>query len=849
MGDRALNLFIRQYERDLANLRVNSKPIIDQLTLAADDNRQYAQALVEAIKDAIFKASPKFKLPLMYLIDSILKNVQGPYIHLFSRDIVYIFTDSYFQLEEREQRNFERVRATWGDVFGRDILDDLARALDRRNGIERRNSHNVHINPKFEHRKSIASRDAYDQSERSSRGPVNDPRNDPRGLVNDPRNDPRDSSARSSTTFDPRDRARGATGDHQSSRDRASSRDYTDNDRRSTSSQGRGSRDGPLSRDRESHQGRDGPQGRPSSGWGSGDDYRRGSSSTNQQPPLQLSQQQQQPQGPMLTTAQRTAQRELQAQQETIITTIEELKRSGRLTRETHVILYEKLAELYKLQMQQNRHYGIAGGDLRPPTSLLPPASPNLHQPQHLAGPPRDPRDPRQRYPSPSPNLPPGQAGPNSLPPGQGGLNIPPQVQGNRPQHAIPMNIDPRALPPRGGPGPRPRPPGGLPGGPNFNGAAPMNRQLSGNPNVYQNPPPSQPQQPRIQAPQQLQQHAPRGGPPMLATTAQPPHRQFSSNGPHYNGVGNVPGLTVPQPVVQMLQQQNMSENANANAGSSTNASAESGSANPASALFSKLLEFGMIQSPQVRSPVSKSPVLTSSTVAPSGPPPQGGRVSTSAPLPTIEFNTKSLNERHQAIISSLYETLPLQCAQCGLRFKPDHNAEMGLHLDWHFRMNKREKEQNKKPTARRWYPAEKDWMEYEEVGDGDEEPATFFDQSIEEEKEEVVVEVSIRAGPNDTAKESVCNICGGSFEKFWNDDDDSWHYRGAIREDDATYHKSCYSERGESTAVISAPASPRRLSVYKTEELRDAESNKRSREDDENSGGGDDKRVKAEAQ
>ena len=75
------------------------------------------------------------KLPLLYLVDSIVKNVRHPYVGLFSARLAPIFESTYDQASATVQRSMEKLLATWPGY-----LDDaLVRALEafvqsRKNG-------------------------------------------------------------------------------------------------------------------------------------------------------------------------------------------------------------------------------------------------------------------------------------------------------------------------------------------------------------------------------------------------------------------------------------------------------------------------------------------------------------------------------------------------------------------------------------------------------------------------------------------------------------------------------------------------------------------------------------------
>lgn len=59
-----------------------------------------------------------------------------------------------------------------------------------------------------------------------------------------------------------------------------------------------------------------------------------------------------------------------------------------------------------------------------------------------------------------------------------------------------------------------------------------------------------------------------------------------------------------------------------------------------------------------------------------------------------------------------LYENFPLQCKSCGFRFQEnfDGKKKMQLHLDSHFRKNRRLKERSKRVISRDWFLSVSDW-------------------------------------------------------------------------------------------------------------------------------------------
>ena len=74
---------------------------------------------------------------------------------------------------------------------------------------------------------------------------------------------------------------------------------------------------------------------------------------------------------------------------------------------------------------------------------------------------------------------------------------------------------------------------------------------------------------------------------------------------------------------------------------------------------------------------------------------------------------------RQLGLIQMLYNPSALQCKNCGLRYSPTDMIEYSQHLDWHFRMKRREKENAKKAQSRNWYFEREDWINSDEIVDG----------------------------------------------------------------------------------------------------------------------------------
>ncbi|XP_068232652.1 pre-mRNA cleavage complex 2 protein Pcf11-like isoform X1 [Palaemon carinicauda] len=120
-----------EYRSSLSDLTLNSKPLITMLTMLADENLTHAAVIVKVIEEQI--QSSNIKLPLMYLIDSILKNVGKNYIKLFAHNIIDTFTFVFEKSDEKTRKKLYELRHTWNEVFPKSklyMLDTKVQSVD-----------------------------------------------------------------------------------------------------------------------------------------------------------------------------------------------------------------------------------------------------------------------------------------------------------------------------------------------------------------------------------------------------------------------------------------------------------------------------------------------------------------------------------------------------------------------------------------------------------------------------------------------------------------------------------------------------------------------------------------------
>ncbi|XP_043646090.1 uncharacterized protein LOC122615209 isoform X1 [Drosophila teissieri] len=147
-----------EYLSSLQDLNCNSKPLINMLTMLAEENINYAHIIVKVVEYYISQVAPEFKLPILYLIDSIVKNVKSSYVQLFGQCIVNIFLNAFESVQHSQSQVLEKVRErmyalrqTWNEVFPPSkmyALDVKVKRLDNNWPITAKQPTNkIHVNP------------------------------------------------------------------------------------------------------------------------------------------------------------------------------------------------------------------------------------------------------------------------------------------------------------------------------------------------------------------------------------------------------------------------------------------------------------------------------------------------------------------------------------------------------------------------------------------------------------------------------------------------------------------------------------------------------------------------------
>jgi pre-mRNA cleavage complex 2 protein Pcf11 len=111
-----------EYDRFLNDLTFNSKDVINNLTKIAGENVPSFNAIAHVLENRILLMPPHAKLPFLYVVDSICKNIGAVYVNRFRQSILRCFVCAYECSAPPVRASMQRLLNTWPPVFGAEIV-------------------------------------------------------------------------------------------------------------------------------------------------------------------------------------------------------------------------------------------------------------------------------------------------------------------------------------------------------------------------------------------------------------------------------------------------------------------------------------------------------------------------------------------------------------------------------------------------------------------------------------------------------------------------------------------------------------------------------------------------------
>ncbi|PGH06339.1 hypothetical protein AJ80_08173 [Polytolypa hystricis UAMH7299] len=127
------------YKNSLEDLTSNDKFQISNLTVIAKENTEHAMAISRVLENHIRTTPPAQKLPALYVVDSIVKNVGSPYTLFIGRNLYQTFMNAYTLVDSQTRKKLDEMLKTWKEpvpgsldtrpVFPAEVTRNIENAL------------------------------------------------------------------------------------------------------------------------------------------------------------------------------------------------------------------------------------------------------------------------------------------------------------------------------------------------------------------------------------------------------------------------------------------------------------------------------------------------------------------------------------------------------------------------------------------------------------------------------------------------------------------------------------------------------------------------------------------------
>ncbi|KIV99945.1 uncharacterized protein PV09_08462 [Verruconis gallopava] len=142
------------FREALEDLQRNDQYEIENLRVIAKEATEHAQAISQEVETHIRKTRPEYKLPGLYLLDSLVKHIGTPYTVYLSRNLYRTFFDAYTVVDNNTRRAMEELFRSWlqpvpesrdpRPVFPPEVTQPIEAALSKMRGIDQRSREAVH---------------------------------------------------------------------------------------------------------------------------------------------------------------------------------------------------------------------------------------------------------------------------------------------------------------------------------------------------------------------------------------------------------------------------------------------------------------------------------------------------------------------------------------------------------------------------------------------------------------------------------------------------------------------------------------------------------------------------------
>jgi pre-mRNA cleavage complex 2 protein Pcf11 len=180
-----------------------------------------------------------------------------------------------------------------------------------------------------------------------------------------------------------------------------------------------------------------------------------------------------------------------------------------------------------------------------------------------------------------------------------------------------------------------------------------------------------------------------------------------------------------------------------------------------------------------------------------------------------VKLTSGDITKRRPSVLNLLYDGLPMQCKQCGIRFADTSigKKKMEDHLDMHFRQNRKANQNIGRGHSRSWFIGAEDWIHDTSTdvkGKGRADGSRPLNAKAAAAAEVAKRDAELRAlyvvvPRGDEAKQVSCPICKESFKSEFLEDDEDWVWKNAVMKDDRVYHATCHAEAVASTNSLAA--------------------------------------------